>query len=183
MAVPWNSYPLPTTYDEDDRVTYEAVGRVISSWESVEFELARLYSGFVGDPDGDALQAYGLPRIFHDRLEHLKKAAAAHFVQRPNQYHEGASQHIQVKAEGFSFRRNEVAHGIVMPVSSLSFISQRATNQTAPFFAVLPPYYTIRRHTEGMPRYAYTRVELNDLSRKLISLVEEIQALRICLFR
>ena len=51
MANPWDTPPLPTYGDDNEDETFTAVGRVMTQWESIEFELARLYSTFVGKPD------------------------------------------------------------------------------------------------------------------------------------
>src|SRR5262245_12448662 len=59
MPEPWGPLPFPTRGDDDEALTHEGVGRVMSAWEAIEFELSRTYSIFESDPDGPSIQDYG----------------------------------------------------------------------------------------------------------------------------
>ena len=52
MTSPWEAPLLPDQGDDNENDTYLAVGKIISGWETIEFELSRLYSVFERDPDG-----------------------------------------------------------------------------------------------------------------------------------
>ena len=79
---------MPVRGDEDERLTFEGVGRVITAWEHVEFAMGRLYSMFKGAPDTAIMHEYGEPRIFHDRMVRLSRAADSYFVRHPSQKYE-----------------------------------------------------------------------------------------------
>jgi hypothetical protein len=180
MTNPWDPRPFPKGGDPFDAKTYEGVGRVLSRWEAVEFQLARIYSIFVGDPDGDAIQQYGLGRIFRERLEALQAVSQPYFVRKPSQALEAGLDCLGKAATGFADRRNEVAHGMVFPVHELSFFRERfGTPPEMPHYLLLPPWYAVRKHYEGTPLYAYGFDELWSLMVKLLTLSEQLGKYRL----
>jgi hypothetical protein len=184
MSNPWDSLPFPTSGDSDDRLTYEGVGRVMSEWEGNEFELARLHSVFLGDPDGDAaISSYGKGRIFQERIRILREAAERYFSRHPNQTMEGNFERLAVAAEGFADRRNEVAHGYVLPMNKMLFFMHQIGLPVSevPLYALVPPLHTIRWHKEGLPKYAYTSSELRTLSERLLLLLGHVHHHRMTL--
>ena len=69
MAKPWDIPLLPKNGDAIQDKTYAHVGFVMTRWESLEFELSRLHSLFLGALDEtEAMRAYGKGRIFHSAL-------------------------------------------------------------------------------------------------------------------
>lgn len=174
---PWDPIPIPTHADKTDSATYEGVGRVISQWEAVEFQLSRLYSAFVGDPDGESIQQYGTGRIFRDRLTLLEGVAAQWFIANPSQHSEGHFERLIEQARGFADRRNEIAHGIVFPVHTVSYFVSVMNLPAGVRWALVPPYYLLRKHDErGAPVFIYTSAELNSLAKTLLKLVSVIGA-------
>lgn len=175
---PWDPIPIPTHADPIDSATYEGVGRVISQWESVEFQLSRLYSAFVGDSDGPPIQQYGVGRIFKERLAILERSAQQWFISQPSQHAEGHFDRIVEQVRGFADRRNEVAHGIVFPVHTVSFFMETMKLPSGnEWWALVPPYHLLRKHDErGAPTYVYTRAELFTLAATLTKVISVIGA-------
>jgi hypothetical protein len=172
MSNPWDPYPFPAAADEDPRDTYYGVGVVISGWESIEFEFARLYSVFkgLGPKNGDAIQEYGTGRIFRERADALSTLSERYFTKNCNQAHEAEYAKLLVAAVGFSARRNEVAHGIVINVAGIAYFKMRMPllDPNKVQTVVIPPYYTIRFHDPGgFPSYAYNKLQLEGLAVKL----------------
>lgn len=184
MPNPWDPLPFPTRGDTDDAKTYEGAGRVLSQWESVEFQLSRLYSIFVGDPDGDAMQEYGRGNIFRIRLEALNMVAQRYFVSHPHQSMEAQFDCLCKAATGFADRRNEVAHGTVFAVDGLTFFAKKFGSAT-PQFALIPSFYTIKKHTivdgDSAPTYAYCFRQLWSLTASLNLLVNQLGSYRLAL--
>jgi hypothetical protein len=181
MPNPWDPYPFPDDADEDMNRTCYGVGLVTTSWEAIEFELARLYSSMVGDPDGHSIRLYGQPRIFNERLSLLARTGEAFFVRFPNQSFEGEFGQIVAVCLGFSSRRNEVAHGIVMNVRGVTFFRSRVKNldKLKVQALLVPPYHILRSHNEdGMPNYAYNCAQLEDLALKLHEVEKAIRHFR-----
>ena len=187
MANPWDIPPLPKFGDDNEDVTFTAVGRVMTQWESIEFELARLYSTFVGKPDDySALREYGQGRIFRERLNDIKRAADAFFLVSPGQDVEGGFLEIETYTRGFSERRNDTAHGVVFKISGLEYLADRLDSsvRNKPQFALIPLLHTIRRHDDDwFPIYAYTSRELLELHDSLVLLSHVISEFRLHLLR
>ena len=168
MSNPWDRPALPNRGDRDNARTYEGVGRVIDGWESVEFEMSRLYSVMAGHPDdAGLLQRYGSGRIFRDRQAKLQEMADRYFILQPNQRFESTFDLLDAHANGFSERRNDVAHGIVFDVKTLEFFTNRfppnLRNKTV--YLLIPPLHTIRHHgADGFPVYAYNYALLMHLA-------------------
>jgi hypothetical protein len=80
MRDPLEPPPLPDRGDEHRDAIHLGVGRIMTAWETIEFELSRVYSVFAGDPDGDAMRRYGEPTISRLRLDGLAETAAPYFV-------------------------------------------------------------------------------------------------------
>jgi hypothetical protein len=182
MAAFWDPPPIPKRGDTDSNRTYLGVGMVISTWETIEFELARLYTVFVGRIDDDlALREYGDPAVFVGRLGELSKAAAQFFLLKPHQQYEGAYDRLTVLLRGFSERRNDVAHGTVFPIHTLNYFKPYLDPQTAaePQYGVIPPYHTLNRHlSRERPAHCYAYAELSWLVGQLLKLAEAIRGYR-----
>lgn len=185
MSNPWDAFPFPAMADDEPKHTYYGVGLVMSGWESIEFEFARLYSIFIGDePDGMSMRDYGTGRIFSVRIDVLNQKAEAYFVNHPCQKMEGEFSRIVIAATGFSARRNDVAHGIVMNVAGIRFFQNRismldpSTIQTV----LVPPFHILRSHDGvGMPSYAYNKNQLEQLALRLHELELAIREFRVAL--
>lgn len=154
----------------------------MSEWESVEFNLARIYGVFVGgDAGGRAIQEYGQARIFNERLLALEQRADAFFIRRCNQGVEGDFRTLLRRTVGFSARRNDVAHGIVMNVSNITFFKEKfhLASPGDRQHLLVPTYYAMRRHDgHGRPTYAFNAGQLRELSVRLIDLGKDIVSFR-----
>lgn len=181
MANPWDTFPFPAAADDDMRKTYYGVGLVMTCWESVEFELARLFSSMVRDPDGFSLRLYGSARIFRDRIDYLSRTADAHFIRCPDQHTEGEFQNIVAACHGFSARRNEVAHGIVMNVANIAFFRTKIPilDQSKVQALLVPPFHLLRSHdSNGFPLFAYNCSQLEQLALNLHEIEKAVSRLR-----
>jgi hypothetical protein len=180
MPEPWGPLPFPTRGDDDEGLTYEGVGRVMTAWESIEFELSRTYSIFHGEADGPGIQVYGTGRIFQERLKLLREAGYRYFCRVHNQPLEGAFDRLSEALDWHSSRRNEVAHGVVFNVANLSYFMQRFGLRTGlrPQYLLIPPLYTVRSHPGGLPAYAYAYTDLLLLRDRMHILLGEIMDYR-----
>ena len=130
------------------------------------------------------MQRYGEGRIFRDRLAMLRTKAETYFIARQNQELEGTFNCLTKAAEGFSDRRNEVAHGMVFPIHTVTFFRSKFAPDigTKEQYAIIPPYYLLRKHdATGAPMYAYTYRELRILEEKLLTLSEKLGEFRVAL--
>lgn len=181
MSNPWDPLPFPLLGDDDPYDLYAAVGVFVSEWESVELKLAQLYCVFVGDaPDGEALWDYGKPRIFSHRLDGLAKVAGPYFTKRHDQHLEGQFGLIYRTASGYSERRNEIAHGIVMHVGRISFFidKMKLADPAKRQYLVVPPYHSVRNHKSGFPSWAYNRAQITFFATRILEFGDSVAAYR-----
>ncbi|MFN0191597.1 MAG: hypothetical protein ACKVP5_06420 [Aestuariivirga sp.] len=179
MSNPWELNSSLIIADEDPRDTYAAVGHSLSEWEGVEIGLCRIFSFFVGDPDGEAMRTYGEPRIFRERFGKLLQAADQFFISHNNQELEGTLHQLEGEITGYADRRNEIAHGIVMPINAFSFASQIIPKMKprTNYWALMPSYYQVRKHNQdGFPEFIYgasSMVTIADGMTKLYGKISE----------
>lgn len=181
MSNPWDPMPLPTKGDDSSAKTFEWVGRVLSQWVHIEFQLGMLHSAIAQRPnDGNTVREYGdAGKIFRARLLRLRQTADRFFKLKPDQCLEGEFYRICTAAAGFADRRNEVAHGVVFPSVFLpSFIEDRVQGNLESW-ALAPPYFEARKFdTSNFPKHVYTSRELHALVINLIALRERIEKLQ-----
>jgi hypothetical protein len=184
MLNPWDRPPHPIHGDTNESILFEWVGRLMSQWEHIEWQLARVNAIFVGGPDEyRAIQEYGRGTIFRERLRLLGGNARVLFCRKPNQNLEGEFNAICTVTQGFADRRNEVAHGVVVATKMFS----RFKDPPSPHpdrYGLFPPYSMIRNYDQdGFPNYAYTSVELNMFVSKLGSVYIRIGTFYASLLR
>lgn len=153
----------------------------MTCWESLEFELSRTYSVFCGDPDGPSTAEYGTGRIYRDRRALLAERAQRFFIQAPSQNFEGRLCSILRETDTFADRRNEVAHGIVMPVNAMEYFRNllALNSDAAMAFLLIPPLYLIRRHDQsGHPEFSYSSIELRALGAEIIKVCDVVRTYR-----
>jgi hypothetical protein len=163
----WDRPPLPRRGDPHEDITFSYVGRVVTAWEAVEFELSRLYTWFRGSLDDTSLMRdYGAGRIFRERAERLNAAAEKFFISQPSQEVERQFFDLLLQTKGYAERRNDIAHGMVFQIDHISHFRRRMKikHLGQDHFAVIPPLYANRFHNEaGLPSFAYTSVEMSRL--------------------
>jgi hypothetical protein len=170
MNDPLDSPPLPKRGDQNPDTTQLGVGRIMSGWEWIELELSRVYSVFVGDPDGEAMRQYGIPTVSSFRLEGLAKVAEAYFVKAPSQRVEGEFIRLLGLTRKLLSRRNEVAHGVIFDISPITAFNEHFEPKAKgkKQHAIISPYYAFKQHNaEGLPAYAYTSPTLYALMAKM----------------
>jgi hypothetical protein len=177
LAKPWDPLPFPNRGDLDVRATYEALGRLVHFWEEIDFQLARIYSIMVGDPDGDALREYGSGRNIPEKLVKLRKAADEQwFKRKPNQRREGEWDRLLDQVEGFAERRNEFAHGLVYPLTYLTLFRERTDlPDYLVQYGIIPGYQTLKRYSaSGIPSFMYTSENMTTLQERMTLLFAEL---------
>ena len=106
----------------------------------VEIAFSHLQAILSGRPqDGEAIQVYGMSRVFSSRLEGFKQAADAYFVRDCHQQREAELHELAKQAGYFATRRNEVAHGVLRDFHLLD-VPSGARTLTTTYFLVCPYY-------------------------------------------
>lgn len=183
MTNPWDRPPIPKRGDESEDITFAAVGRIMTAWEAVEFELSRLYTWYGGSLDSQALMAeYGKGSIFRERVAILERKAAAYFTAHPNQAREGQFSSLLEQAKGYSHRRNDIAHSMLFQIDQLTFFRNKIKTNLLhrPHYAIIPPLYAVRYATAlGLPEFAYTSREMTRIFYRIRQLCQDLETYRL----
>jgi hypothetical protein len=182
MSNPWDRPPPPQFSDDDVDTTYAGVGRVLSVWETVETELSYIFAIFKGKMwEIEAYdEYYARGKTTRGRLQTVERAANDYFIKAPSQEAEGAFCRVIKLATGFADRRHEVAHGIVRPFQSVGHVipGAKPPMDGRLRFCLVPPHYRRGWHTDGMPEYTYTSVELAEIEKRLWDCRSEVSRFR-----
>lgn len=152
----------------------------MTRWERIELALSRLHTRLGGEPDDEALMnEYGKGRIFRERLATLRQKAQRYFIRNSNQAVEAQFGQLADACEGFSARRNDIAHGIAFRIDNIQFFRQilKPSLLHRPHYAIIPPLHAYRLATkQGYPAFAYTSREMRQLAKRLLKIEERIEA-------
>jgi hypothetical protein len=159
--------------DIDINITYAAVGRAASAWETLEAHLSYLYSIFIGNPmQGRIMEEYGREgRIFELRMQTLCEAAHAYFLKVPNQEYEAIVDSIILEARRLSIRRHQIVHGIV---SSAQIFSSE-NNIITPGFFLVPPLHGVFHLTKNTGHYLYSSKEIDAYAAEFHVLASRVE--------
>jgi hypothetical protein len=183
--MPWDIPPIPTRGDLDAETIFAAVGGALSQWEFFEGHLGEIYSFLIGSSaqTSPTMRAYGSVSSFSTRIDLVKAAASAYFMRKSNPLNDDLRSLFD-KAKSFSFRRNDIAHGIVQPVSLGSGLSPNT-------LALVPSRHATRRRRleynldtsrfDAKYDYAYTSKEIATFSGCFTNLAKEALSLWIAL--
>jgi hypothetical protein len=126
----------------------------------------------------EANQQYGEPLNFVHRIEGLKAVACRHFHKHPSQETEGEFDDLIRLAQGWSARRNDVAHGRARPSSWILESETQGTGR----YCVIPPHFRAEKFTGERPAYVLSSREIRafgDAFWKLAHRVDDFARERI----
>jgi hypothetical protein len=177
MPDPWDRPPIAPRGDDHEDISYAAIGRLTSQWESIESELSHLYAIFIGQYfKHEAYDEYfEKTRNFNMRLKAIEESGAKFFL---NQKTEIEFHALITKIRGFSERRHEVAHGIVRPYYVYAMLTEWSDpfDQDRTRTCVVPPHYQRNWHDEKtkIPIYVYTSIQIDRISDLMNDLLLEL---------
>lgn len=126
MPSPWEPPKPSPRGDSKPTPIYTAVGMALSSWERVEHDLADMFAIFTGSVrglvnDDPAIRAYGTIISYKQRIQVLEAAAKAYFARNKRSGLERSFKILLKKCNGWSDRRNDIAHGIVLRLPDYNY--------------------------------------------------------------
>ena len=149
-----------TTPDYDPNVTFNAAGRAISTWETLEAHLSYLYSILVGKPLLiEAMKEYGRTnRIFEQRMRALCDVSEFYFTKQPSQDHESEINTIITEARRLSTYRNQIAHGVVVAIMEALIMEKNedfddAAKRVRYVYCLVPPWHGVFHLNKGDNKY------------------------------
>jgi hypothetical protein len=172
MPNPWDIPERPKIPTKDPDEIFRAVGGALSAWESVEHQIAMIFTLLVAEnppspPLGDsspAVRAYGSVVSFQARAAMVEAAARAFFYLHPHQKHEYQLKKIMKAANGWAARRNDVAHGNVAGCPW-------DLNQCL----LWPSDYNSKKYSvERRPAYLYNDAQIDDFTKRFYDLCQEM---------
>ncbi len=171
MANPWDRPPLSKRGNRSDRTLFAAIGRALIGWEEIEASMAHLYAAFTA-ADRFSLQEirdYGKPANFKDRMAILQTSADNHFRSCPSQEIEGEFCRLKKLIDGYTGRRNDIAHSrvlyiqMVVEAESLDHLKSMVDNLQ---WCLVPPFFRANKFTaNNRPAYILTSWEINEFAR------------------
>jgi hypothetical protein len=112
---PWDRRSGLSPPSPDAETLFLAVGRALTAWETFEAHLELLFERLLRVRERVILvRAYGTIVSFKTRLEMIQAAMVAHLTVRPDDQLAVSYKAFHDAADGFSGRRNDIAHGHVV---------------------------------------------------------------------
>jgi len=182
---PWDVREPPSPLgDPDERALFDAVGRALTAWETVEIECAKLFAVFVATRrkytyHDAAVRAYGAIIGTVNRRNMLEFAAESFFSGRQikRASFQKRSTDLINEYKDFSARRNEIAHGLVRRI----FIKRKDGSPRLVGMYLIPSFYNPKKFKKGELTYAYVsgdlvyyRQEFDKLQAKLEALIKAL---------
>ena len=189
--------------ESDPDALYLSIGRALSEWERMEVLLSHYFAFFCGGRDNlSARRAYGSVIAFSGRSSMLKKAAEAHFHLNRGHKMEATFLALTDRADKFSPRRNEIAHGIV---AVIGFKAEKAESDPTKrieqllrtqLWLLTPSEYAANKHiltnatepasvldtfesdSASKRKYAYSTVEIDHYADQFTDLRADLWALQ-----
>lgn len=119
MPNPWDVPAWPESAPDSREAIFMAVGKCLSQWEQVEDRIAALFAVLTGSASyfdfdiSPAVRAYGAVIGFQARTKMVQAAGKAFFHCYPETELETRFKILMDRSNGWSGRRNDVAHGSV----------------------------------------------------------------------
>lgn len=173
MGNPWDVRSPSHHGDHDPTILHAAVGRALSAWELLELDWARVYSVFIWKHPYEAVHEpqYKNARIFRERMGIIDTAAKTYFMQRPNQESEGEYDRLKDETVHLADRRNDIAHGLVTNVGSVSYnTAEVMQGKFHPLHMLCPAMYRSKQYITAPPKlpfpgYSWTADDIDAYSR------------------
>lgn len=180
MPNPWDAPPFPKRGNKTERALFESIGRALTAWENIEAFLASLFAALQGKDltNREAHNEYGIEANFQGRLRALREAGDAYFVKRPNQALEGEFFSLLKEIEGWSARRNDVAHGLVCAMHLARDRSRTLLSGGPLEWCLVPPEFREAKYLDrNTPAHILTSREINAFAAAFFPVARRAHAL------
>ncbi|MGQ0741596.1 MAG: hypothetical protein ACT4OG_04790 [Alphaproteobacteria bacterium] len=181
---PWNVPPPPDKGDLAEDTLFASVGRALSAWEKFEINLARLFAAVLGPTESihPAMRAYGAVITFRGRIQMLSMAAETRFIEAPSEVVQPDFKQVISRAQDYGARRNEIAHGVVLPYQDIADENTREGYVLAPAVYLSTkrkflPSPSLLSHYKSSPSYVYSSKEVLAFARQFYRLATSLNPL------
>jgi hypothetical protein len=177
---PWDAPPFPKHGNRSQRALLEAIGRALTTWEELESFLSHLYAAFCEKSAYDEVAnfEYGQVTSVRRRMDELSRVAAVYFMKRPNQQLEGDFCSVVHQVNGWSGRRNDIAHGVVRLIELVRDPFGKTLLSASTEWCLVPPHFKEEKYIRfDTPAHILTSREINAIAKAFWPLIREIAAL------
>lgn len=182
---PWDIVDPSIRGDVDERAVFDAVGRALTEWETLEVECAKMFAVFVSANQkrtyhAPAVRAYGTITSADTRYKMLKLASESYFERRP-------AKRVQFEADWnamlngyfqYKDRRNEIAHGLVQRVFVTSRKTSKGLRRQAIGIYLTPSFFNPKKFKGGKFSYLYVSGDIIHYKQEFTKLAWRIGGLR-----
>jgi hypothetical protein len=171
MQNPWDQCPIEPHGDGDVDQIYLAVGRALSTWETLEENLGRVFAALCGSNGEGPARAYGAVSSNSGRTDMIREAFSCSHVRSKSSF--ATFPKFLERVGKYGTRRNEIAHGVARSfnVNSVdkgcylcpaSYHSRKTLSSTAYMDSVINSEFTEQLiFIRVFGKYAYTSNQIN----------------------
>jgi hypothetical protein len=182
---PWDIRDPSPRGESDENAIFNAVGRALTEWETLEVECAKLFAVFVSanhkrSYHAPAVRAYGAITSADTRFKMLQLASESYFAKRP-----AKRASFEKKCDGmlgeykqYKDRRNEIAHGLVQKVFITGKTTPKGTRQGAIGLYLMPSFYNPKKFKDEKFTYRYVSGDVIHYKQEFTKLCWRIGGLR-----
>jgi hypothetical protein len=182
---PWDIIDPSTHGDIDEKPVFDAVGRALTEWETLEVECARMFAVFVSANQkrsyhAPAVRAYGTITSADTRFNMLQLASESFFERRPSKRASFETQWNDMLGEykQYKNRRNEIAHGLVQRVFVTGKRTKKGARRQAIGIYLTPSFYNPKKFKSGKFTYLYVSGDIIHYAQEFTKLAWRIGGLR-----
>ena len=170
---------IPQRGDKYGNTLFSAIGRALIAWEEVEVSIAHVYSALCNKScfDENTNAQYGTPLNFNSRLRELKLVAEAYFISNSDQNKENIFYKICNDAEKISYRRNDIAHGVIRLLDLVKDPSKTLLGTLDSGWCLVPPHFKgVKYYDKDTPYAIYSSKSIRKIENYLWELKVEISS-------
>jgi hypothetical protein len=182
---PWDVVDFSPRGDINESAIFDAVGRALTEWETLEVECAKLFAVFVSanlksSYHAPAVKAYGCITSSDQRFKMLQEASQSYFARRPAKRASFQKQSDGLIAEYKEYmpRRNEIAHGMVQRVFITGKVTKKGSRRGTIGMYLLPSFYNPKKFKDEKFRYQYVSGDIIHYKQEFTKLCWRIEGLR-----
>ena len=178
---PWDAPPFPQHGDDDHDTLFASIGRALTAWEDLKSFLAHLYSGISEKSlyDQKSIYVYGTFPNVRVKVSEFRSSATRYFIKYPNQEIEATLCWILQNFEGWSQRRNDVAHGVVRSID-IAKDPQVSILGASVSWCLVPPHFKEEKHFfPNSPARILTSIEINQFADAFWSILRRVFSLSL----
>jgi hypothetical protein len=177
VADPWDAPPFPKHGNKTQKSLFEAIGRALTTWEELESFLSHLYAALCEKSASDEVAnfEYGQVTSVPRRMDELNRVGSVYFIKHPNQSLEGDLNSLIIYINGWSGRRNDIAHGVVRLIELVQDPYGKTFLSASTEWCLVPPHFKEEKYIRfDTLAHILTSREINAISKEFWPLIRRV---------